>query len=63
MRNGQLVARSALTRRALGVEAARKLPVKLTIPLALLVLPGFLLLTAAPAAVGSIQRLLGPLMP
>ena len=50
-------------RRALGVEAARKLPVKLTIPLALLVLPGFLLLTAAPAAVGSIQRLLGPLLP
>lgn len=50
-------------RRARGTEAARKLPVKLTIPLALLVLPGFLLLTAAPAAVGSIQRLLGPLLP
>ena len=50
-------------RRARGVEAARRLPVKLTIPLALLVLPGFLLLTAAPAAVGSIQRLLGPLLP
>ena len=49
-------------RRARGIEAARKLPVKLTIPLALLVLPGFLLLTAAPAAVGSIQRLLGPLV-
>jgi hypothetical protein len=50
-------------RRAVAIEAARTLPVRLTIPLALLVLPGFLLLTAGPAAVGSIQRLLGPLLP
>jgi hypothetical protein len=50
-------------RRAVAIEAARKLPVRLTIPLALLVLPGFLLLTAGPAAVGSIQRMLGPLLP
>lgn len=50
-------------RRAVAIEAARKLPVRLTIPLALLVLPGFLLLTAGPAAIGSIQRMLGPLLP
>ena len=50
-------------RRADAIEAARQLPVRLTIPLALLVLPGFLLLTAGPAAVGSIQRMLGPLLP
>lgn len=51
------------TRRAARIESARKLPVRMTIPLALLVLPGFLLLTAGPAAVGSIQRMLGPLLP
>ncbi|MDF1595939.1 MAG: type II secretion system F family protein [Acidimicrobiia bacterium] len=50
-------------RRSARIEAARKLPVRLTIPLALLVLPGFVLLTAGPAAVGSLQRMLGPLMP
>ncbi len=51
------------TRRAARIESARKLPVRMTIPLALLVLPGFLLLTAGPAAVGSFQRMLGPLLP
>ena len=50
-------------RRAERIEAARKLPVRLTIPLALLVLPGFVVLTSGPAAVGSLQRMLGPLMP
>jgi hypothetical protein len=50
-------------RRSARIEAARKLPVRLTIPLALLVLPGFVLLTAGPAAVGSLQRMLGPLVP
>lgn len=50
-------------RKAEAVERARKLPVKLTVPLALLILPGFLLLTAAPAAVGFLTRMLGPLLP
>jgi len=50
-------------RRATRLEAARKLPVRLTVPLALLVLPGFVLLTAGPAAIGSLQRMLGPLLP
>ncbi len=50
-------------RKAEAVERAQKLPVKLTVPLALLILPGFLLLTAAPAAVGFLTRLLGPLLP
>lgn len=49
--------------RAERIELARKLPVRLSIPLALLVLPGFILLTAGPAVIGSLQRMLGPLMP
>lgn len=39
------------------LERTRKLPVKLLFPLALLVLPGFLLLTVAPVVAGSLQRL------
>ncbi len=36
--------------------AAQRLPVKLVIPLALLILPGFVLLTVAPALVGAFER-------
>jgi tight adherence protein C len=36
--------------------AAQRLPVKLVIPLALLILPGFVLLTVAPALVGAVER-------
>jgi hypothetical protein len=36
--------------------AARRLPVRLMVPLALLMLPGFVLLTVAPAMVGAIER-------
>jgi hypothetical protein len=43
--------------RAAAVERARRLPVKLLFPLALLILPGFLLLTVAPAFLAGIQRL------
>lgn len=43
--------------RAAAVERARKLPVKLLFPLALLILPGFLLLTVAPAFLAGIDRL------
>lgn len=39
------------------LERVRKLPVKLLFPLALLVLPGFLLLTVGPVVAGSLQRL------
>ncbi len=39
------------------LAAARKLPVKLAIPLALLILPGFVLLVTAPAVVTTLERL------
>jgi tight adherence protein C len=39
------------------LTAARRLPVKLLFPLALLILPGFLLLTVGPALLGSLERL------
>lgn len=44
--------------RADAVAKARRLPVKLLFPLALLILPGFLLLTVAPAFMAGIDRLL-----
>jgi tight adherence protein C len=43
--------------RAAAVERARRLPMKLLFPLALLILPGFLLLTVAPAFLAGIDRL------
>ncbi len=39
------------------ITAARRLPVKLLFPLALLILPGFLILTIGPAVIGSLDRL------
>ena len=50
-------------RRAARLEAARRLPVRLTIPLALLILPGFVLITAGPAVIHSFETMLGPLIP
>lgn len=44
-------------RHAERVEAARRLPVRLLLPLTLLVLPGFVLLTVGPTVVGSLARL------
>ncbi len=49
-------------RRARAAEAAQRLPVKLTVPLALLILPGFVLLTFGPTVVATVQKLLGPLL-
>jgi tight adherence protein C len=49
-------------RRARAAEAAQRLPVKLTVPLALLILPGFVLLTVGPTVVSMFQQLLGPLL-
>jgi hypothetical protein len=37
--------------------AVRRLPVLLSFPLALLILPGFVLLTVAPALSGALERL------
>jgi hypothetical protein len=43
------------------LEAARRLPVRLMVPLALCILPGFVLLTVAPSVLGSLRRLAEPL--
>lgn len=43
--------------RSRALTAARRLPVKLLFPLALLILPGFLILTIGPAVLGSLERL------
>jgi hypothetical protein len=43
--------------RSAAVERTRRLPVKLVFPLALLILPGFLLLTVGPAVLAGIDRL------
>ncbi len=39
------------------LAAARRLPVRLLLPLALLILPGFVVLTAGPALLGAVDRL------
>lgn len=46
--------------RARSLAAARKLPVRLLAPLALLILPGFILMTVGPALVASLERLTVP---
>lgn len=45
------------------IERARRLPVRLMIPMTLLVLPGFVLMVYGPAFVGMIGDLVGPLTP
>lgn len=47
--------------RARHLEAARRLPVRLMVPLALLILPGFALLTVGPSLLAALERLAGPL--
>ncbi len=49
--------------RARSLEAARKLPVKLTIPLALLILPGFVALTVGPSVLTTVRSIFGPVVP
>ena len=49
-------------RRTRARETAQRLPVKLTVPLTLLILPGFVLLTVGPTVVTTVHRLLGPLL-
>ncbi|MDH3261150.1 MAG: type II secretion system F family protein [Acidimicrobiia bacterium] len=59
---GSFVDEERNIRRARAAEAAQRLPVKLTVPLALLILPGFILLTIGPTVVATVQRLFGPLL-
>lgn len=47
--------------RATALQRARRLPVLLVVPLALLILPGFVLITVGPSVVSAFGRLLGPL--
>lgn len=44
-------------RRERSLTAARRLPIKLLFPLALLILPGFMILTVGPALLGSLEKL------
>ena len=46
--------------RAADLEAARRLPVRLMLPLALLILPGFVLLTVGPTVLGALERFVLP---
>ena len=48
--------------RARAVERARKLPVRMVIPLTLLMLPGLLILMVGPIVLPSLMRLLGPIV-
>lgn len=47
-------------RRAAHLEAARRLPVRLMLPLALLILPGFVLLTVGPTVLAALERFVLP---
>lgn len=55
------VADATAASRAERLEAARRLPVKLMIPLAFLILPGFVLLVVGPAVLSALERLALPL--
>ena len=48
--------------RARAVERARQLPVKMVVPLTLLMLPGLLILMVGPLVLPSVVRLLGPIV-
>lgn len=48
--------------RAAILERLRRLPVTLTVPLALLILPGFVLLTLGPTVANIVQQLVGGLL-
>ncbi|MGI9648528.1 MAG: type II secretion system F family protein [Acidimicrobiia bacterium] len=50
------VAEAAAEERSAQLEAARRLPVRLMLPLALLILPGFVLLTVGPAVLAALER-------
>lgn len=48
-------------RQTKAVEGARRLPVRLMVPMTLLVLPGFVLMVYGPALIDLVMSLLGPL--
>lgn len=48
-------------RQGVRIERARRLPVRLMVPMTLLVLPGFVLMVYGPAFIGLVADLLGPL--
>ncbi|CAN5880397.1 hypothetical protein BH23ACT5_BH23ACT5_05480 [soil metagenome] len=48
-------------RHAAAIERARRMPVRLMVPMALLVLPGFVLMVYGPALIGLVVDLLGPM--
>jgi hypothetical protein len=50
-------------RQAARMDRARRLPVRLMIPMTLLVLPGFVLMVYGPAFIGLVADLVGPLGP
>jgi tight adherence protein C len=50
------VREAAAERRAVRLEDARRLPVRLMLPLALLILPGFVLLTVGPTVLAALER-------
>lgn len=54
------VREAAAERRAAHLEAARRLPVRLLLPLALLILPGFVLLTVGPTVLAAWERFVLP---
>jgi len=55
-----LVVEASHTERNRMLADARRLPVKLMVPLALLILPGFVVLTVGPAIVSAVERLRFP---
>jgi tight adherence protein C len=54
------VREAAAERRAARLETARRLPVRLMLPLALLILPGFVLLTVGPTVLAALERFVLP---
>ena len=57
-----LAAEQRAVTRARAVEAARRLPVKMVVPITLLMLPGLLVLLVGPLVLPSVARLLGPIV-
>lgn len=54
---GAYVASERRERRVVALAAARRLPVRLLFPLALLILPGFMVMTVGPALIAAVDRL------
>ena len=57
-----LAAEHRAATRTRAVETARRLPVKMVVPITLLMLPGLLILMVGPLVLPSVARLLGPIM-